>query len=521
MMMRFSAASLGFMASALAGLFVFGLATDVDARGRGGGGGGFRGGGISRGGPARGGSIRHERSGGGYRSYDRGRGDYGSRDRGGSGAGDWGASDGRQRRGGFESGESVERDGSFETRRGETVDYSGSVTRTEDGFEREGSWSSTSGASGGGSGSVTTGDGEVQSSDRSRHATGAGGETVQREIHSERHDDHVDREGSIRSSTGIDADSKGTIKKTDDGFVARGAVAGENGVAGGTVVRKGDHTLARGGATDGKRATWGRVHCTGSRCYGGRVTANIRTYYRDPYYYYPYYYGWYSCPYGGITTWYSRYGTPIYGCANVVVVHTTISLGSSDADYVPSTDGNWFADSGSKGGGSRAATTSRTGPKESAVSSAPVLMYEINDEVVSYATSYEPVGVYSVQHEDQFYWLPGPAKESKEASQWSASASDMKQPTANSTVITYAVGERIVYLTNERPIPGFYSESADELFVWIPGVQEPSDEERAIIREVVAAHRAGGKDALDREVRKLQQGREAPPENVAEGDGQQ
>ena len=64
--------------SAAAGiLLLVGYAAELDARGggRGGGGrggGGMRGGGgISRGGPARGGSIRHEGSGGGYRSYER------------------------------------------------------------------------------------------------------------------------------------------------------------------------------------------------------------------------------------------------------------------------------------------------------------------------------------------------------------------------------------------------------------------------------------------------------------------
>ncbi len=496
---------------ALAIILLLGLASEIDARGRRGGGfsrGG--GGGISRGGPARGGSIRHERSGGGYRSYERG----------GGGGRNWDSPGGLEGRGGFEPRDSIEREGSFENRRGETIDYSGSATRTDEGFQREGSWSSTSGASGGGSGSVSVSDGRVQSSDRSRHAESASGETINREIKSERHGDHVDREGTIRSSTGIDAESKGTITKTDDGFIASGGVKGQDGAAAGTIARKGDQTYVRGAATDGEYVSWGRAHCSGSHCYGGRVTARVGSYYRYPYYYYPYYYGWYSCPYGSVNTWYNRYGTPVYGCANVVVIHTTISLGSSDTSYVPSTDGNWLADSHSTGGGN---VTSTTKPieakeaKEAKVSSAPVLMYEISDEVVSYATSYIPVDVYSERHGDHYYWVPGPANKSNEAKQWNTMAGEMKQPTANSTVITYAVAERTVYLTNERPVPGFFSATADELFVWIPGVKEPSDEERAVIDEVIAAHKAGGRDALDREVRKLQEGREAPPE-VAQGD---
>jgi hypothetical protein len=71
-----------------------------------------------------------------------------------------------------------------------------------------------------------------------------------------------------------------------------------------------------------------------------------------------------------------------------------------------------------------------------------------------------------------------------------AAGPEEKLPTANSTVITYAAGDRTVYMTNEPPIPGFYSEASDELFVWIPGVEEPSDEDRAVVARVIAAHEA-------------------------------
>jgi hypothetical protein len=87
----------------------------------------------------------------------------------------------------------------------------------------------------------------------------------------------------------------------------------------------------------------------------------------------------------------------------------------------------------------------------------------------------------------------------------------MEQPTANSTVITYTVAKRTVYLTNEQPARGIFSEPADQLFAWIPGVEDPSEEERKLIASVIDAHQSGGKDALDREVRKLERGREPPP----------
>ena len=471
------------LACCAAAVLLCSLAAEVEARGRGGG--GFRGGGrggISRGGPARGGSIRHERAGGDYRSYDRG----GSRS--------W------DRSGTFE------RDGSFENRRGETIDYSGSVTRTEDGLRREGSWESSSGASGGGVSDIGVQGGEVQSRERTGHVEGPGGETMDREVRSERHDDHVHREAETRTSTGVDAESKGTIKKTDDGFVARGGVVGKDGAAGGTIVRKDDQTRIRGGATDGKHATWGRVHCSGSRCYGGRVTVNVKDYYRYPYYYYPYYYGWYSCAYGSVRTWYGRYGTPVYGCSNVVVIHTTISLGATETHTTNSL-------------ASTSRTAPRSAPREADVSSAPVLMYEISPEVVAYATSYKPVGVLSERRGENYYWLPGPAEASPESAQSIETASAMAEPTANATVITYEVDGRIVYLTNERPVPGFYAETWDHLFVWIPGVREPTDGERELMRTVISAQQSGGKHALDREVRRLEAGREPPPDAEAEVSG--
>ena len=138
-------------------------------------------------------------------------------------------------------------------------------------------------------------------------------------------------------------------------------------------------------------------------------------------------------------------------------------------------------------------------------------MYEVNPEVVVYATTYTPPDVYSVQQGQRYYWAPGPADESAEAKQSIATAGELPQPTANATVITYTISGRIVYLTNERPAPGYYAETADQLFVWVPGVRSPTEDERDLIRTAITAHRSGGKDALAREVRKLEKNRERPP----------
>jgi hypothetical protein len=349
--------------------------------------------------------------------------------------------------------------------------------------------------------------GRVESTDRSRHAENADGDTLNRDIQSERHGDHMDRQGQIKSSTGIDAESRGTLKKTDDGFIARGGIAGKDGVAGGTIVRDGDQTRIRGGATDGKNATWGRAHCNGSHCYGGRVKVKVKDYDYHPYYYYPYYYGYYSCPYGGMQTWYGSYGTPVYGCSNVTVIHTTISMGSTSTNYLtaPSESSSFSGPKAEK------PVAESDWPDEAEVSSEPVLMYEVSDEVVVYATPNDPAGVYSRKHGERYYWTPGPASRSTEVAGWLESAEGMETPTANATVIQYKLGKRVVYLTNERPVPDVYAESVDHLFVWIPGVKDPSEEDRALIAQVGKAHRSGGKGALDREVRKLQKDRDPPP----------
>ncbi|MBW2289711.1 MAG: hypothetical protein JRG90_18065 [Deltaproteobacteria bacterium] len=138
-------------------------------------------------------------------------------------------------------------------------------------------------------------------------------------------------------------------------------------------------------------------------------------------------------------------------------------------------------------------------------------MYEETPKVVVYATPYRPTDVFSAKHGDYYYWVPGVTTESSQTKLWTATAVAMKQPTANSTVITYTAAEQTVYLTNEQPAPGIFSESTDQLFVWIPGVEDPSEEERKLIASVIDAHQSGGKDALDREVRKLEKGREPPP----------
>jgi hypothetical protein len=182
------------------------------------------------------------------------------------------------------------------------------------------------------------------------------------------------------------------------------------------------------------------------------------------------------------------WGTPVYACHQTMIVTTTFLTSSSRGDL----------------------------PIEVAATSSPVVMYEIATDLVVYATSYEPRGVYSKKINDRYFWPPGLAKSSPEAKGWVSRAAEMSKPSSNATVITYTIGEKLVYLTNERPVFGIHAERSDALFVWIPGVREPSSEEKDAIATAVSAHSEGGGKALDLEVRKLEEDR-SPPQSIAAG----
>ena len=338
---------------------------------------------------------------------------------------------------------------------------------------------------------MRTENGRVESIERSRHVETAAGETGSREMSSRRDGNAIVREGSIRTSTGIDADTAGVIRRTDDGFVARGVVSGERYAGAGTIVRSDGRTYVRGVATDGDRITAGRIHCNGNHCHGARVVADVNSYYYYPYYYYPYYYAYYACPAYGTTVVVGYYGTPVYSCSQVVVVSTTVVLSSADSNYL--------AGSGSGSEVSVQAT------------SVPVVMYEVDPGTVVYATTYEPDDVYSTEDDGRYFWLPGAKKNTKDAKKSIEAAIEAEKPTANATVITYQMGDRLVYLTNEPPVEGTYSTHSEELFAWIAGVAEPSSKDRDAIAGALTAHGEGGSAALEREVRKLQESREPPP----------
>jgi hypothetical protein len=140
------------------------------------------------------------------------------------------------------------------------------------------------------------------------------------------------------------------------------------------------------------------------------------------------------------------------------------------------------------------------------------MVYEAAEGVSVYSTSWEPDDVYSEPHEGQFYWVGGESEATPELEGWIATAVEARdKPDANASVISYEVSDRTVYLTSEPAAPGTYAKQEDGLYAWIPGVSEPSDEDEAAIATALRTQAGAGGEALEKEVRGLEEGREEPP----------
>lgn len=393
------------------------------------------------------------------------------------------------------SGDTTTREATYTGQDGQSASHTGSVTKDDGSFSYSGSGSTSAGGSSSSSASGTYGDGRVQSTDTSISGTNASGESASHDGHWNRDGDSVSYSGSSSTSTGKWSDSAGQVTKTDDGFAAHGATVNSQGAASGTVVKDGDQVYGRSVTTDGDTVTRNRTTCTGGDCTRTSATTSVPTvqqYYAAPYYYYyPQYYAYYACPPGSMTV-FTGAGGAVYSCGVTPVISTTIPL----------TAAMLAASKATKGRGEQ--------PSTAQVTSSPVLMYRVASDTVVYATSYQPHGLYWEDVKDRYFWVPGAATASPEVTTAIAHARSMTTPTANATVITYTIGDQRVYLTNEAPLAGTYTERADVLYAWIPGVTKPSEAQRDAIATAVTAHEQAGAKALAGEVRKLEQGKPAP-----------
>jgi hypothetical protein len=358
-------------------------------------------------------------------------------------------------------------------------------------FNYQGSGSTTAGGSSHSSASGTYSDGKVDTMDTSISGKNAAGETGSHDGNWNRNGDTMNYHGSSSTSTGKWSNSAGTVTKTDDGFVAHGATNTSQGAGAGTVVKDGNDVYARSVTTNGETVTRSHTTCYDGQCYGGTVTTNVQQYYAAPYYYYyPQYYAYYACPPGGMSVMVGSYGTSVYSCPVTPVISMTVPLTAM-----------------MMAGMSKSKAAKATSAQ---VTSSPVVMYEVSSEAVVYSTSYNPKGMYWENVKGRSYWVPGAAKASREVKKAIQRAGAMTTPTANATVITYTIGEDLVYLTNEAPLTGIYSQRADVLHAWIPGVTNPTEAERNAIATAVTAHEQGGAKALASKVEELQKSKPAP-----------
>jgi hypothetical protein len=144
-------------------------------------------------------------------------------------------------------------------------------------------------------------------------------------------------------------------------------------------------------------------------------------------------------------------------------------------------------------------------------------MYQVTSDTVVYATSYAPKGLYWEKVKERNLWVPGAAEATGQVKRDIALAGDMSAPTANATVITYTIGSSLVYLTNQPPLPGIYSQRAGGLHAWMPGVAKPTRDQRDAIATAVTAHEGGGSKAIAAEVQKTEQ--QTRPQVAAGGTG--
>jgi hypothetical protein len=395
-------------------------------------------------------------------------------------------------------GSTTTRDVDYTGTDGQSASHTGSVTKDDGSFSYSGSGSTSAGASSHTTASGTTSDGRVQSMNTSMSGTNADGVSGSHDGSWNRTEDGVQYNGSSSTSTGKWSDSAAEVTKTDDGFVAHGATVNSQGAASGTVVKDGDQVYGRSVSTNGEQVTHNRTSCVDGSCTTTSVTTTsaptVQQYYAAPYYYYyPQYYAYYACPPGSVHVVTGGAGTAVYSCGVTPVISTTIPLTAAMMAV---------AAKGKQAHGETPATAQ--------VTSSPVVMYRVASDTVVYATSYEPQGLYWEDVKDRYLWVPGAATASSAVKTAIEHASTMSVPTANATVITYTISGERVYLTNEAPIAGTFSERADVLYAWIPGVRSPTQAQKDAIATAVTAHQQGGAQALASEVQKLQQGKPAP-----------
>jgi hypothetical protein len=396
------------------------------------------------------------------------------------------------------TGDTTDRSVDYTGAGGQSAEHSGSVTKDDGNFAYSGSSSNSAGASSNTTASGTYADGRVTSMNTSMNGKNAAGETGSHDGNWNRDGDTVNYYGNSQTSTGRQSAAAGTATKTDDGWVAHGAAENNQGAAAGTVVKDGNDVYARSVSTNGTTVNHNYMNCQGVDCTRTTVTTVPPPYYPasiTQYSYYPSTYAYYSCPPGSMTVMSGMGGAAVYSCGVTPMVSTTIPLMAIMAMA-----------SHKK---SQQQSAPGAPPPTAQVTSSPVVMYQVSSDTVVYSTSYSPQGLYWESVKNRSLWVPGAATGTADVKRDIERAAEMSSPTANATVITYTIGGSLIYLTNQAPMPGVYSQRAGQLYAWMPGVTKPSTAQRDTITTAVTAHEQAGAKAISAQVEKTQQ--QKPP----------
>jgi hypothetical protein len=135
----------------------------------------------------------------------------------------------------------------------------------------------------------------------------------------------------------------------------------------------------------------------------------------------------------------------------------------------------------------------------------PTSFYRVGDVPV-YAAAWQPEGVHAEIHGPHWYWVGGADTTSPEVTTAIAKAAETRSPTAGSTVISYALADTRVFLTEEPPLAGVHRVAVGDRFAWIAGVRSPTDAQENALRSVAALHESQGAQQLEREIRDVADG---------------
>jgi hypothetical protein len=114
------------------------------------------------------------------------------------------------------------------------------------------------------------------------------------------------------------------------------------------------------------------------------------------------------------------------------------------------------------------------------------LVFSDPSGVPVYATTHAPPGVYAEQVKQRAYWLPGVAQPTDDEREALGRAAKAA-PTRGTTVVFAEVGATPVVLTDVAPAGGVYATRAGSRHAWIAGVREPDAAQRKALAAVAGA----------------------------------